>query len=389
MLPRAIIPLAWRNLVENKRKLLASVAGTAFAVTLMFMENGFRHAMLDSMVNVIERLDGQVMIVSRSLYTLAVPFTFPYRRLINAEKFPEVTDSCPVYITTRSGYWRDPRDGSLERICVIGVPPEDDVLDLPEVKAAREELARPATAMADSLSRSSDFGEFEGGQESELAGRRVRLVGTFKLGINSQSNGNMVTSDRNFLRYFPEHAGATEGENAVTIGVLRVRPGTDLIRLRGALQRALPPDVRVLTRDEMIARERDFWDKVAPVGTVFLIGVVMGFVVGSVICYQVLFSDVSDRLGEFATLKAMGYSNLSLFRVVVMQGVYLAVLGYLAGLVVSYLLFRWAHEATGLPLDLSRNDPLAIFLLSLVMCVFSGAYAARKLLSVDPAQLFA
>ena len=58
MLPRAIIPLAWRNLTENKRRLLASVAGTAFAVTLMFMENGFRHAMLDSMVNVIERLDG-------------------------------------------------------------------------------------------------------------------------------------------------------------------------------------------------------------------------------------------------------------------------------------------------------------------------------------------
>ena len=175
----------------------------------------------------------------------------------------------------------------------------------------------------------------------------------------------------------------------MTVGLLRVRPGTDLIRLRSDLQAAMPADVRVLTLEEFIAKERDFWDKVAPIGTVFHIGVVMGFIVGCVICYQVLFSDISDRIGEFATLKAMGYSNLRLFRVVVMQGVYLALLGYLAGLALSLLLFGWVHEATGLPLDLSRNDPLAILGLSLIMCVLSGAYAARKLLSVDPAQLFA
>ncbi len=389
MLPRAIIPLAWRNLTENKRRLVASVAGTAFAVTLMFMENGFRHAMLDSMVNVIERLDGQIVIVSRTLYTLAIPYTFPYRRIVQARDIPGVISSSPVYLVTRTGYWRDVRDGSLERICVVGIPLEDDVLDIDEVKQKRAELARPDTALADALSRSASFGEFADGQVSELSGRTVRIVGTFKLGINSQSNGNLIMSDRNLFRFFPELAGQTEAENAVAVGLVRLRPGTDEIRLRTELQAALPPDVRVLTLGEFIAKERDFWDKVAPIGTVFYIGVVMGFIVGCVICYQVLFSDISDRIGEFATLKAMGYSNLRLFRVVVMQGVYLALLGYLAGLVVSWLLFGWVHEATGLPLDLSRNDPLAILGLAVIMCVLSGAYAARKLLSVDPAQLFA
>ena len=134
MLPRSIIPLAWRNLTENKRRLLASVAGTAFAVTLMFMENGFRHAMLDSMVNVIERLDGQIVIISRTLYTLAIPYSFPYRRILQAEGFPEVIDTSPVYVVTRTGYWRDLRDGSLDRICVVGIHPEDDVLNIDEVR---------------------------------------------------------------------------------------------------------------------------------------------------------------------------------------------------------------------------------------------------------------
>jgi putative ABC transport system permease protein len=388
MLPGSIIPLAWKNLTENKRRLLASVAGTAFAVTLMFMENGFRHAMLDSMVNVIELLNGQIVIISRTLYTLAIPYGFPYRRIIQARDFPEITKASPVYVVTRTGYWRDLRDGSVDRICVLGVPLEDDVLNIEEVKQARSALGQPDTALADALSRSASFGEFAGGQVSELSGHTIKIVGTFKLGINSQSNGNLIMSDRNLFRIFPERAGKSEGEADLTIGLLRVVPGTDLDGLCSKLQAALPPDVRVLTLEDFIAKEREFWDKVAPIGTVFYIGVVMGFVVGCVICYQVLFSDISDRIGEFATLKAMGYSNARLFRVVVTQGVYLALLGYLAGLAVSLLLFRWVHEATGLPVDLSRNNPLAILALSVFMCVLSAAYAARKLLSVDPAQLF-
>jgi putative ABC transport system permease protein len=389
MLPGRHVHLAWRNLTESRLRLLASVAGTAFAVTLMFMENGFRSAMLDSMVNVIERFDGQIVLVSRTLYTLSVPYSFPLQRIVQARNFPEVTDASPVYVVARTGYWRNPESRSLERICVVGYPPEDDVLDLPELRENREAWSRPDTAMADALSKSDRFGDFEAGQVSELSGRRIEIVGTFELGANVQSNGNLVMSDRNMMKYFPELGGPSLVDRKVTVGVLRVRPGVDLDGLRGRLESSLPPDVRVLTKDEFIARERDFWDKVAPVGTVFYIGVVMGFIVGSVICYQVLYADISNRLGEFATLKAMGYSNASLYRVVVRQATYLALMGYAMGLAVSVALFHWVHRATGLPLDLGRNNPFIILALSVAMCVASGAYAARRLISADPAQLFA
>lgn len=150
----------------------------------------------------------------------------------------------------------------------------------------------------------------------------------------------------------------------------------------------LPPDVRVLTKAGLIAKEQGFWDHVVPIGTVFSIGVVMGFIVGLAICYQVLFSDISERLAEFATLKAIGYSDLRLFSIIVNQSVYLALLGYLAGLVVSVLLFGVVHEATGLPMDLRIEDTAGILGLTLVMCVSSGCLAARRLASADPAQLF-
>jgi len=127
---------------------------------------------------------------------------------------------------------------------------------------------------------------------------------------------------------------------------------------------------------------------VAPIGVVFNIGVVMGFVVGTAICYQVLFSEISDRVAEFATLKAMGYSGRSLLRVIVEEGIYLAVLGYGVGMAVSLILARYLESRTGLNLDVRLGDSLIIFALTVIMCVLSGLLAGRKLNTVDPAELF-
>jgi putative ABC transport system permease protein len=384
----AKVPLAWRNLTENKRRLLASLAGTAFAVTLMFMERGFQQSLLESMVGLIRHLDGQLMIVSRTVYTLSVPYGFPRRRIEQARAFPEVEGGVPVSIETRRSFWRSAADGLPRPIRVVGYPPASDALDLPALKEHRSEWEQPRTAMADLRSRTGRLGPLATGTTSELSGRSVRIVGTFELGADYQSDGTLVMSDVNLAEVFPDRRGTSRGDDDVTVGLLRVRPGVDLERLRQKIQAALPPDVRVLTREGLIAKEQGFWDHVAPIGTVFSIGVVMGFIVGLAICYQVLFADISERLAEFATLKAMGYSDFRLFSIIVAQSVYLALLGYAAGLVVSLLLFEVVHRATGLPMDLRLDEAAGILGLTVVMCVASGCLAARRLTSADPAQLF-
>ncbi len=144
----------------------------------------------------------------------------------------------------------------------------------------------------------------------------------------------------------------------------------------------------MLTRDELRDKERDFWEHVTPVGIVFDIGVVMGFIVGLAICYQVLFSEVSDRVAEFATLKAMGYTNGALLSLIVQEGVYLAVLGYAAGVAVSAGLFAWLQRQTGLNMTLKPPDLAVILVLTVLMCVLSGLLAGRRLARVDPAELY-
>src|SRR5262249_57147831 len=134
--------------------------GTAFAVTLMFMENGFRNALLESMVELIRHLDGQLFIVSRTIYTLSVPYSFPNRRLERAKGFPEVTAAVPISIETRRSVWRDPRDGLPRLIRVVAYPPRGDALDIPTIVRRRDDWDRPGTAMADALSRTQRLGPF-------------------------------------------------------------------------------------------------------------------------------------------------------------------------------------------------------------------------------------
>lgn len=381
--------LAWRNLTESKRRLATSVAGAAFAVVLMFMENGFRNALLDGTVAPIRRIDGDLVLINPERYIFTEPLQFPLRRLEQARGFEGVVSASPLYVEAWRTTWRNTSSGLSRRIRVLAYAPEDDLLAIDEVRRRREEWGRDDTVMADVLSKDEEYGGFTPGMTSELSGRRVTVVGTFALGTDFQNNGTLVMSAENLLRVLPHRLGPSLGDTAIDIGVIRLADGADAGAVRAALQAALPADVLVLTLPELAAKEQAFWQKVTPVGVVFDIGMVMGFVVGTAICYQVLFSEVSDRLSEFATLKAIGYTNAWLFRVVVIEAVILALLGYVAGLLLGLIAFRAIHENTGLPMILKPVDGALILVLTLVMCTLSGVLAARKLMVVEPAELYA
>ncbi len=388
MRPVRRVPLAWRNLSENPRRLAASVLGAAFAVVLMLLQNGFRDALLDNMSSLIAVMEGDLFLTNRARYMISHPAPFPRRRLAQAMDVVEVASASPIYIDAERTSWRNPLTGISRKIRIVAFPPLEDVLSIPAVKSQRALWNRPKWALADVRSKISLYGPFEVGVASEINGQRVQLAGTFSLGTDFRSNGTLLLSEQNMLAYYPERRDASWGETRIDVGVLRVRPGAKPESVRQALEAKLPGDVIVLTKGEFLNKEQDFWENVAPLGVVFDIGVAMGFVVGLAICYQVLFSEISDRLPEFATLKAIGYSNRGLFQIVVEEAVYLALLGFSVGLVVSLGLFYWLQGATGLEMSLKLPGMTMVLVLTIVMCVLSGSLAARRLLSLDPAELY-
>jgi putative ABC transport system permease protein len=382
------VPLAWRNLTENKWRLAASTAGAAFAVVLMLLQNGFRNALLDNMTALIAHLDGELFLTNRLRYMVSHPSPFPRRRLAQTLDVDGVFSASPVYIDAERARWRNPRTRLSRRIQAVAFPPGDDLFDIAAVRAQRTAWDQPESVLADDRSKEPLYGPLRAGTVSELQGKRVRVAGTFSLGTDFRSNGTVLMSEQNMLAYFPERRGASWAETAIDLGVIRARPGADIDRIRGALERQLPSDVIVLTKPDLIAKEQAFWENVAPLGVVFDIGVAMGFLVGLVICYQVLFSEISDRLAEFATLKAMGFSNAGLFRIVIEEAVYLALLGFAAGLLVAVGLFRWLESLTGLEMTLKPGGIALTLGLTVGLCVLAGVLAARRLLAADPAELY-
>jgi len=384
---RRPIPLAWLQLTREPFRLSVVLAGVAFAVVLILMQLGFRDAMFESAVRYHRALDYDLALLSPKMQFIGLPQSFSRRRLYQARGFEGVAAVTPVYLGLQ--VWKNTDDPAQMRlIYVVGIDPSRDVLDVPGFDESWDRVKFADFVLYDRASR-PEFGSvvdrFETGQRvmTEVGERRIQVAGLFELGTSFGIDGSVITSDLNFLRLFPNRS-----PGAIDLGLVELEPGADPVAVRDAIAAGIPRDVEVLTKAGFIAREKGYWDSNTPIGFVFLFGVIMGLVVGGVIVYQILFSDVSEHLREYATLKAMGYRNAYLVSVVLQESVILALLGYVPGLIVTLGLYRVSEAATGLPLELTTERAVFVLVLTLAMCCISGAIALRKVRSADPAEVF-
>jgi putative ABC transport system permease protein len=222
----------------------------------------------------------------------------------------------------------------------------------------------------------------------ELSGKRIRLIGTFTLGTDFANEGNLLMTARNFARYFPLRARGADPLSVVDLGIIQVEPGADPREVERRLSAMLPGDVQVFTKQGFREKELAFWRSSTPIGYIFFVGAVLGFVVGVIICYQIIYASISSHMPEFATLKAMGYRDRYFVGLVAAESVYLSVLGFVPGLLVSWALYALLAQQTGLLMLLTWERAAGVYALTLAMCVTSGCLAMRKVLAADPAELF-
>jgi putative ABC transport system permease protein len=381
------LKIAWTQVSHQKLRLLAALLGVAFAVILVFVQLGFQQALYDSSVRWHTALGYDLALISPKATYIVNPPGFPRNRVYQALGFEGVESVTPVYIGI--GSWRNP-DNPLQtrNIYVMGFDPTDSGFSLAGDPAAVARLRLPDRVMFDRLSR-REFGpiasELDAGRvvATEVNDRDIQVVGLFELGTSFGIDGSIITSDLNFRRIFPGRAAAR-----IELGLVKLEPGADAIEVQQRITEAIPADVRVLTKTEFIQHEVDYWSDSTPIGYVFGLGVAMGLAVGVIVVYQILFSDVQDHLREYATLKAMGYSNGFLSRVVLSEAAVLAVIGFVPGILLSLLVYTQASEATNLPVVMTAERAVLVLLLTIAMCAGSGLLAMRKLRSADPAEVF-
>jgi len=382
------IPLAWLNLVHSKTRTALAVAGVAFAVILIFMQLGFLGAAEQSASLVFDALDFDLLVRSRHYLHLVSSRTFALNRLDQVEAMPGVRHTATIYLT--SDFWRNPQTGSRRAMLVIGINPNDEVFRVEDIQHKLALLTSPESVLVDSKSR-QEFGPVDGrcfgdsdvGAEAELAQHSVRIVGCFTLGMGFVADGAAIVDLQGFQQIRPQQV-----PDEVSMGLVKLRPNADADAVAAALRDRLPGDVEVLTRAEVLSGEIRHWVWETSIGLIFQLGVVVAMVVGTAIVYQVLSSDVTNHLPEYATLKAMGYSGRYLASVVLQQALVLAVVGFLPGLAVSAALYALTRTAARIPMDLTLARVLFVLALSVFMCTISGLGALRKVRSADPADLF-
>jgi putative ABC transport system permease protein len=380
------MPLGWKQLRHKPMRLAVAVAGIAFAVLLIMMQLGFRAALFESTLRFHERFRYDIALFSPDSVFIVRPAAFSIRRLYQALGDEAVADVSPVYIFP--AVWKNPWGTDRRAIQSMGVDPEKDQFDTPGFSAGLPLLRQQDAVLFDAASR-PEFGDIrarfaaDGVITTEVNNRTVKVVGLLEIGPSFGIDGTVMTSIDNWLRLFPDRP-----RDEIQLGLIRLHPGTDPVVARDRLRTELPRDVLVLTKQDFVNRERSYWNHATPIGFVFAFGAIMGLVVGAIIVYQILFADVSEHLREYATLRAIGYRNRFVSGIVLQQAAILAVLGYLPGMAAAWFLYRSAAHATRLPLHLTTDRALTVFVLTLVMCALSGFLALRKVRRLDPAEVF-
>jgi putative ABC transport system permease protein len=223
----------------------------------------------------------------------------------------------------------------------------------------------------------------EGTLATEVNYRKLTIVGVVDVGVSFNSDGNLYVSKANFLRLFHGRDPGT-----VDLGLVELRPGADAVAVRERLAEQLGSEARVMTRDEVIDAEVLYVRETAPLDFIFGMGAAVGFFIGFVVVYQILYTEVVNHLPHYATLKAVGFADSYLLRLVLSQAGVLSVLGYVPGFLLALGLYQIADDAIQMQFTMTLQRAVGVFALTLVMCGASGAIALQKARTADPADVF-
>ena len=374
------IPLAWHHLFHNKVRTTVAVVGVTFPIVLVFVQLGLYGSCLIGATQLYDALDFDLVLLAADYVSLGGSGAFPRSRLAQARAARGVQEVRPLYLGFQ--FWRNPDTASQREMLIIGCDPRGQTFRLADVTTRLEALQRPDTALIDRLTR-PEFGPQHTGLITEVGGHRIAIVGQYMLGTGFLADGDIIVSDVTFARLFPSLP-----VQQVSLGLVQLAPGADLRMVIHALRQDLPNDVRVLSRAELEAAERQYWVQSTSIGILFGWGVLVGFAVEIVIPYQILSTDVTNRFPEYATLKAMGYSHGALARMVLQHALLLGGGGYLSGLGVALGMYRLVAATTHLPIGMDPVRGVWVGGVTLGLCVGAGLLALRKVRAADPAELF-
>jgi putative ABC transport system permease protein len=377
---RAASRLGWRILSHEKGRTALATSGVFIAILLVFIELGFFVAVPQGGMLIYDHMRFDLLVCSNRYLFQAQPGQFPLARLEAARKVAEVAAANPVYLGAAK--WQDANGGLSVDTSILGFTPGVGVFAVPDIERQSALLDRPETVLVDSATRSL-FGPLKTGRVVDIAGRKTTIGGIYKLGTGFLGLGVVLASEANFFRIFPGRP-----PDAVNFGLVTLRPGADADRAAQAVRAILPADTQVFTRPELVAHEVGYWTTRTATGLIFGSGLVISFVVGIMVLYQTLATQITRQLPQFATLKAIGYTDRYLNGIVLIEAFLITAVAFVPALTAALGVYALVRAQTLLPLKLTALQLGTVLAITLVMAAASAFLSLSSLRRADPAEVF-
>ena len=379
------IPLAWLLLKRQPIKFTTAIVGIVFAATLILMQLGFRAALFESSVGLIKDFNADLILVNKLSVSSTGLIGFDRYRLSQIESNSSVKKTIPV----RWDYvlWKYINSSENRLAIIMGIDPSTPTLLKPEILQQQYKLKKPYRVLYDRLSRKefgpvvSDFTK-AGSSITFLNKNRIRIDGLITIGTSFGYDSFMLTSLSTFENISDNKPGQIE------LGFIKLKPGSNPSTVAKQINLQLDDDLVVMTRQNFETFEKDYWDKSKPIGFVFAFGAIMGLLVGFVIVYQILYSDVSSHIQEYATMLSMGFTQRSLKMIVANEALILSSIAYPLAILLSTSLYGMVRQSTNIQIFMSVDRAAGTFLLIYAMCISSALLAMLRLRDADPSDVF-
>ncbi|MGF1990587.1 MAG: ABC transporter permease DevC [Nostoc sp. ZfuVER08] len=390
------IPIAWLQLRYQRNQTIAGIVGILCITFLIFMQLGLRNAFLEGALQLTLNLNADIVLVSSLSSTVLQPVSFSSRPLYQALALKNVEFVAPFYISSTQWYDRNQHVYRI-RVNVIGIPPNVQILNLPGIKENLEKLNKQKFVLFDHNAR-NEFNpiieEFARKGESSaeiLAGttsslQKLRVVGLFELGVNNAYDATFLMNPVTFSELFGRDL------KKIDIGLIKFNSGFNSdIEIEQNVQKLktyLPANINVFSKNELIKREKIFHENNSPMGFIFRFILIMAVVISIFILYQILYVKVTHNLANYATLKALGFSQKSIVFVVFQEAIILVITGYIPGLIVSYIAYDYLIRVTKIFIKMTIETALSVLVLVGIICLISAALSLLKVKDADPVDVF-
>lgn len=379
------LPVGWLQLIHKRTRLIAALAGVAFANVLVFVQVSLMNSMSIATLKPYDFFRADIMISAEDANSLSEGGNVARQWMFQAMEDPDVAAGTGLFLANVS--W--PRVTKTLALTTFGVDPAQPGFLAPDLAAKLPLLQIRDSAILDRLSRGISRDEAaairpQSPLSFEVSGTTLTIYDTFAGGGGFGGDGYMMVSDQTFLNLFPARSSGAPDHI-----LLRLVPGADPVKVAARLKEIVSDKtLRIRSYADAKAEDLIYQQTKRPTGIIFGFGVLIGVLVGIVIVYQVLSADVADHMSEYATFKAMGYPRRFFLGVVFEEALILAILGFVPGAIIGTGILTLMRKATTLPLTMTPGMATSVFVATLLACVISGAIATRRLSAADPADLF-